>query len=351
MNYIGSKYTLLSFIDETISNLLEHNEKKDITLCDIFSGTGVVGEHFKNKGFNIISNDIQFFSFVTSKVLIENNDSYSFNELKKNGIDDPFFYLNNINGRAGFIYKNYSFGGTKNKEFQRMYFTDENAKKIDAIRMKIRYWRNHALINNNEYYYLIASLVESSDKVANTASVYEAFLKKIKTSASKALELKPLPINVHNGNNFYFATNEDSEELINHIKGDILYLDPPYNSRKYDTNYHILETIALYDAPKIKGKTGVRSELCKRSKFCIKNKAAEALENLISKAKFKYIVLSYNDEGIITLDEIQKIFSKYGEYRCYEQKYKRFKADNNRAYEKDFTIEYLHCLIKKDIID
>ena len=344
MNYIGSKLSLLEFIEEVI--LKEVEKKENLILCDIFSGTGVVGNYFKEKGYSVISNDIQYFSYVLAKAMIENNGEIKFENLKKINIDDPFIYLNNIKGRKGFIYKNYCLEGTKNNEFQRLYFTDYNAKKIDAIRLKIKKWRKDGLITEKEYFYLIASLVEASDKIANTASVYEAFLKDIKKTAQKELEMKPLELNIQNNDCFYFATNEDADELIEHISGDILYLDPPYNSRKYDTNYHILETIALYDSPKIKGKTGIRIEETKKSKFCIKKEAPKALESLIKKAKFKYILLSYNDEGIIPIENIKEIFSKYGEYTCYEKKHKRFKGDNSRNYLKDYTIEYIHCLKK-----
>lgn len=345
MNYIGSKLSLLQFIEEAMDNVV----KTDVhSLLDIFGGTNAVASYFKTKNLDIYVNDIQYFSYVNAKAIIENNHPLTFETLKKAGIADPFEYLNNLKGRKGFIYKNYSFEGTKEKEHQRMYFSDENSKLIDAIRLKIRLWQRNALIDEKEYYYLLACLIEASDKVANTASVYEAFLKKIKTSAQKRMILRPLDLNiVSQGEHMYLAFNEDAKELLSHVKGDILYMDPPYNNRKYDTNYHLLETIALYDSPKIKGKTGVRVELNKRSKFCVKNEAADYLEELIKTAQFRYIFLSYNDEGIISLDEIEKIMSKYGTYSRYEKKYKRFKADSNRQYERDYTVEYVHCLVKR----
>lgn len=346
MNYIGSKFSILDFIDNTIEDFVKPTND-DITLCDIFSGTGTVGKYFKRKGYNIISNDIEAYSYITAKHFIENNKEIEFVELKKDGIN-PFEYLNNIEGIHGFIYNNYSQGGTKDKEYERLYFTDDNAMKIDAIRTQIETWKNNGKITDNEYCYLIASLVESADKVANTASVYEAFLKKFKASALKPLELSPIDTLVSDSNKKYKVYNEDCNELITKIKGDILYMDPPYNTRKYDTNYHMLETIALYDNPEIKGKTGVRTETKKKSKYCIKKEAATAFEELIKNANFKYILLSYNDEGIIPIDEIKRIMSKYGKYKCYGQKHKRFKADKNRDYIKDFTIEYIHCLEKDE---
>jgi len=342
MNYIGSKYSILSYIDEVIEDFT--HQKKEMTLCDIFAGTGVVSSYFKEKGYNIIANDIQYFSFVMLKGLIENSDELMFSRLSKRG-NNPFIILNGLSGKKGFIYKNYSVGGTKKSEYQRQYFSDDNAKKIDACRIKIEKWRNKKIINESEYYYLLACLLEASDKVANTASVYEAFLKNLKKSAEKPIIVEPLPLIFKNKK--YEIYNEDSKNLIKKIKGDILYLDPPYNTRKYDTNYHILETIALYDNPKIKGKTGIRVEDTKKSNYCIKNKAELELEDLIKNANFKYILLSYNDEGIIPIKKIEEIMKKYGNYKRYEKRHKRYKSDNKREYKKDYTIEYIHCLEKE----
>ena len=341
MNYIGSKYSILDFIDEVVEDFVKPIDN-NITFCDIFSGSGVVSKYFKRKGYNVISNDIEYFSYITTKHYLVNNEELTFDKLGFN----PFSYLNDLDGIEGFIYSNYCALGTSGKEFERNYFTDYNAKKIDAIRIKIEEWKKDEKINENEYNYLIASLVESADKVANTASVYEAFLKKIKVSASKRMELKEIDTVIYDGNKKYEVYNEDSNELIKRIKGDILYLDPPYNNRKYDTNYHMLETIALYDNPDIKGKTGLRVEDSKKSKYCMKNEASKTFEDLIKNANFKYILLSYNDEGIIPIETIKKIMSKYGKYKCYARKHKRFKADKNREYIKDFTIEYIHCLEK-----
>lgn len=343
MNYIGSKLNLLDFIEQTIQDFTKEDTQ---TFCDIFSGTGVVAKHFKKMGYNVIANDIQYFSYAILKAVIENNEPFQFKNLKESGIKDPFLYLNNLKGRKGFIYNNYCIEGTKEKEFIRNYFSCENAKKIDAIRQKINYWKKNNLINQHEYFYLVASLLESADKVANTASVYEAFLKTLKSSASKSIILWPIDTIYNQDRKSYFATNEDASELLEHISGDILYLDPPYNSRKYDTNYHVLETIALYDAPKIKGKSGIRIENVKKSKFCLKSKALEALEEIIKKAEFKYIFLSYNDEGIITLNEIEKLFNQYGTYKRYEISHRRFKSNNNQTQSKETTIEYIHCLKK-----
>lgn len=344
MNYIGSKFSLLDFIGNSINDVLkvekETKTKDKMIFADLFAGTGCVGGYFKNLGYSIIANDIQYYSYVMIKHLIENNGNLD--RRKMNALIDK---LNNLEGIEGFIYKNYSYGGTEGQEFRRMYFSDYNAKKCDAIRKQIEDWLNERYINQDEYYFLLGSLISSIDRFANTASVYGAYLKKLKKSAQKNMALIPLPF--INGQAKYKVYNEDADELITKISGDILYLDPPYNTRQYCSNYHILETIAKNDNPIIRGKTGLRDYSSQKSDFCVKNKVEKAFEHLIKNANFKYIFLSYNNEGLMNLDTIKAIMSRYGDYKVYTKQYKRFKADSKRNNKADNTIEYLHCLIKR----
>lgn len=346
MNYIGSKLSLLPFLDEVMEEIGREFEREPV-FCDIFTGTAVVAKHFKEKNYSIIANDIQYYSYVMAKHFIENNENIQFSKLEKRGIR-PFAYLNSLEGVEGFIYNNYAPAGTAGKEYVRLYFSDENAKKIDAVRRQIEMWKQQELLTEEEYLFLIASLLESADKVANTASVYEAFLKKIKKTAQKSLILEPVEIMISSIAKNHRVYRRDANELIREIKGDILYLDPPYNTRKYNTNYHMLETIALYDNPTIKGKAGVRAEEGKKSKYSSKKYAKAALEDLIKNASFPYILLSYNNEGIVSIREIEEIMSKYGIYSRKEREYKRFRADKieNRNHKRASVTEYIHCLKK-----
>lgn len=344
MNYIGSKYSLIDFLEESINKTLklcgEDRKPSEMIFADLFAGTGVVSGSFKKQGYSIIANDIQYYSYVITKHMIENNGN-----LDKKRCNELIDELNSLVGIEGFIYKNYSFEGTVEQEFRRMYFSEHNAKKCDAIRITIEEWLVNGKINENEYFFLIGSLINSIDKCANTASVYGAFLKKLKKSALKEMELSPLPI--MQGSVECRVYNEDINELIKKVSGDILYLDPPYNARQYCSNYHLLETIAKYDNPEIKGKTGLRNYEEQKSVFCMKNKVEDAFAELIKNAKFKYIFLSYNNEGLMSFDTIEKIMKKYGKYKVYMKQYRRFKADNARDCKSDSTIEYLHCLIKE----
>ncbi|ONI46565.1 modification methylase [Candidatus Epulonipiscium fishelsonii] len=333
MNYIGSKYSLLDFLTNTIDEVTNIKNGENLVFGDLFAGTGVVGVNFKKKGYTVIANDIQHYSYVLNNHYIENNETLSAFLLE---------HLNSLNPVEGFIYKNYCLGSGS----ERSYFTDYNGKKCDAIRIEIeKLYKSHE-ISQKMYYYYLASLINSIDKLANTASVYGAFLKHIKKSAQKKLKLELLPI--IQGANKGKVYNKNINDLIPKIKGDILYLDPPYNSRQYSANYHLLETISKYDNPDIKGKTGLRDYNMQKSLYCSKKTVKATFEDLIKRAKFKYIFVSYNNEGLMSLEDIKEVMSKYGQYKVFTTEYRRFKADKEekRNHKANVTTEYLHCLIK-----
>jgi len=353
MNYIGSKLSLLEFLEESINKVVDKNCD---TFCDLFAGTGIVGRYFKKRGYKIIANDIQYYSYVLNRHYIGNHKELGFSklvkeipELKNIKLDDKksfvCSYLSDISGVKGFIYNNYCVGGTTNKNEERQYFSDKNGMRCDAIRQKIEKWKTENLVSDDEYYFLITSLLESIDKYANTASVYGAFLKKLKKTAQNNLILKPAQLIINDQEHEVF--NEDVNVVADKINGDILYLDPPYNHRQYATNYHLLETIAKYDNPEIHGKTGLRDYQKQKSLYCSRAKVKNAFKDLISKAKVKYIFLSYNNEGLMTLDDIKEIMSLRGKYGHFTKDYNRFKADKteNRDYKATKTVEYLHYVV------
>ena len=292
MNYIGSKFKLLSWIKEEILKVVG-NDLSDKIFCDLFAGTGAVGRAFKKDVKQIISNDLEEYSYILNRNYIENlnlpnNYLLLIDELNNLPLID-----------SGFIYKNYCLGSGSNRQ----YFSDYNGKKIDTIRTKIEEFNYNSTLDL--YYFLLASLLESADKIANTASVYGAFLKSLKKSAQQNLILQPaiFESNHQNRNNKVYKL--DSNKLIKNIAGDILYIDPPYNHRQYGANYHILNTIAIYDEFIPKGKTGMR--IYNRSNYSKKGKVLNNFEELIINAKFKYIFLSYNNEGLMSLEDIKSV--------------------------------------------
>lgn len=330
MNFIGSKYKLSKFIKSEIEKIV--GEMRDKVFCDLFAGTGAIARSFKTESKKIIANDFEYYSYVLNKNYIENHQEIEWREF--------IAELDNLKGVEGFIYNNYCLGSGSGRQ----YFSDENGKKIDAIRQKIEEWKNSSQITENQYYFLLTSLLENADAVANTASVYGAYLKHLKKSANKTLTLKPAFFDVNDATHEVF--NSDANTLINKIEGDVLYLDPPYNARQYGSNYHLLNTIAKYDEFIPNGKTGLREY--ERSRYCQKNEVAKVFEDLIKKAKFKYIFLSYNNEGLMSESEVKMILQKYGKYDLTTTDYQRFKADKteNRNHKATETIEYFHILEK-----
>lgn len=332
MNYIGSKLKLCQhFLPETIKSVCG-TDLSQKTFCDIFAGTGIVGRTFKTSVKKVISNDIEYYSYILNKNYIENHRPLENAENLVSELNELSLCVD------GFIYKNYCLGGNG----ERQYFSDENGKKIDSIRIKIEEWKNTGKINKSMYYFLLASLLESADKVANTASVYGAYLKNLKKSAQKQMILESADFELNDNEHEVFKS--DANELITRISGDILYLDPPYNTRQYGANYHILNTIAEYKPFVPKGKTGLREY--NRSKYCSVSSVKEEFECLIKNANFKYIFLSYNNEGLMSVEDVRRIMRKYGRYDFAQTDYQRFKADSNRFNKAESTVEYLHILEK-----
>ncbi|MFN7931332.1 MAG: DNA adenine methylase [Blastocatellia bacterium] len=330
MNYIGSKLSLLPFLDEVFQQVTDGSEK---VFCDLFAGTGAVGRHFKARGLQVLANDLQYYAYALNKAYLEINETPDFSGLRTHyKVTDALAFINDLPGVAGFITEHYSpVGG-------RQYYTEENARKADAIRQAIEEWRARGVITEQEYFYVLCSLLEAIDQVANTASVYGAYLKKFKASATKPVRLKPLALTNHVQG--CRAWHQDANELIAKIECDVLYLDPPYNHRQYGANYHVLETIAAYDQPTLKGVTGLRDY--PKSLYCRQQTAKEAIAQVIRSARAKHIFVSYNDEGVMRLQDIQELLSLRGKPQLFQTGYNRFKADNGRAYKRAATVESVH---------
>lgn len=357
MNYIGSKYTLLPFLEEGIQTVIEQEGgARPHTLTDLFAGTGQVGRHFKKKGYQIISNDLQYYSYVLNRHYIGNHVPLTFEGL----IDIPDVaaagtaeqrcvavcgYLDTIDPLYGFIYRHYCKGDNEGENY-RLYFSDENGSRCDAIRQQLEDWYANSKINDDEYFFLLATLIENIDRVANTASVYGAFLKKLKASAKKPLRMLPAELIVNEQEHMVF--NCDANALNREIYTDILYLDPPYNQRQYAANYHVLETIARYDNPTVYGKTGMRDYSAQKSAYCNASQVAVSFNDLIENTRARFVFLSYNNEGLMPFAQIRDIMSKRGKYGCFECRYSRFKADRdseNRRIKTNMTTEYLHYVV------
>lgn len=318
MRYIGCKTLMLDKIQAVIHERTENVQ----TITDIFSGTGVVAKMLKGKGFNVFSNDILYFSFAINKGTLEMNNPITqqlreiighLNQLTLE--NSPWFDL-----ESAFIYQNYS----PHENCNRMYFQNDNAIKIDLIRQEIERLKNQ--VEKTEYYYLLALLINAVPYVSNITGTYGAYLKYWDKRTFNKLQLEE--INIEPSEAQCTCFNMDSLALARQITSDLTYLDPPYNGRQYMPNYHILETIAKYDYPKIKGITGMREDPDKLSDYCKKGRAKQAFRELLSSLNSKYVLLSYNNEGLLSTDEMSQIVRESGvakSFKIYEFNYRRYK--------------------------
>ena len=365
MRYIGNKTKLLGFIDRTMDELGIHSG----VLCDPFAGTASVARHMKERGFQIVSADLMRYSYVLQRAYVVVDEYPEFaglsrevgfsppsgEDARKKVLQKTVQFLNGLqDGRGGFIYRSYCPGGSGSR---RLYFTDDNGRRIDVIRQRLDRWQSEGRLTEDEYYLLLASLIEAADAVANISGVYCAFLKTLYPNAKHSLKLKP-PRIIAGRSGRHAALLGDANELIEKVRCDILYLDPPYNVRQYACNYHILETIAdgwSAKEPRIYGKTGMRPYKHQRSRYCCRRKGERALTDLIAKARrhtgCTHVLMSYNDEGVIPRTSIERILKEGGlpdTYRTFRRRYRRFRSDSdgpNRRYRRsDRVTEWIHYI-------
>lgn len=382
MRYIGNKTKLLTFIGD----FLDEMNIREGRALDAFAGTASVGSYLKRRGFEVDACDILSTSYVFQRAYIVANAYPSFEGLTGDGgltevrndsefrqrvesrfegqgdlfgslpsearaLEEALVYLDTVlPPQACFITDHYS-APLDATEGARMYFTGDNAKRIDAIRVQLHEWIQRGLIAEDEFYLLLASLLEAADSVANTTGVYAAFMKTWQSNAVRPLTLA-LPDVVTASDLNCRAYQGDINGLVGSLGHyDLLYLDPPYNTRQYSAYYHVPEVIAegwFEGAPELRGKTGLIPDEHKKSEWSTRDGCVPALAELLYRADATHVLLSYNNEGIIPEAEIERIFRSVGisdTYRRVGRSYKRYRADRDskqRQYKADETTEYLY---------
>lgn len=342
MRYLGNKTKLLGFIESIIN---KYNIEGEI-FADLFSGTSSVGDYFKDR-YTIIANDYMEFASVIAKAKLLNDSIPSFSSFVEKYGMNPFKWLNEnsyIPSQEYFIYNNYTPIG------ERMYFTESNAIKIDGMRIDIEKLYKQKIINEAEYSFLIASLLESVLKVSNTSGTYQAFFKFWEKRSLKVFEIIPLELcnkKLYGDNIIY---NENTNKLVRNISGDIAYIDPPYTITQYTNSYHLLETITKYDSPEIFGKTGRR---CNRelSGYSNKQKVKDEFEDLFRQLNFKHILVSYSNQSLISLDslvEIASLFAENGEVYVETSQYREYSTNNSSSKGGNDNLKEAIIYFKKD---
>ena len=306
--YLGNKYKLLPFITGVVND-----ECPDITsIADIFAGTGAVSSAFTDKV--IITNDLMYSNYIC------NYAWFGAEEYDPQIIIDCVVRYNALTD----LEDNYM---TDN--FADTYFSRDDCAKIGYIREDIDVLYKKGDINTRERSILITSLLYAMDKIANTCGHYDAYRKGVEFD--KSLELYvPMANRQNNPNNQCF--NMDSNELVKNIEADLVYIDPPYNSRQYCDAYHLLENVARWEKPEVFGVARKMDRSTMKSKYCTQS-ATEAFEQLIGDIKAKYILLSYNNmaekgndrsNAKISDQDIMRILEKKGEVKIFSESYKAF---------------------------
>ena len=309
--YIGSKFRMIDFIKET-----KKKEKIEYSsFLDLFGGTGIVGDSFNDAKTKIYVNDLLKSNYISYLAWFGNEkiDKTKINKYIERynsltDLEDNYFSLN----------------------FSNTYFSEENCKKIGYIREDIEENYTNNNLNIRERAILITSLLYAMDKIANTVGHYDAYRKTGDLNKKLELCMLDLKSNANNKNNKIF--NEDSNELVKNLKADVVYIDPPYNSRQYSDAYHLLENVAMWEKNEVHGVAKKMERNRIKSKYCSVS-APLAFKDLIENIDAKYIIVSYNNMGKkgagrsqakISDEDIMSTLGKKGKVKVYETGFKEF---------------------------
>lgn len=304
--YIGSKSRLIGQIKEHIGR------PTGGFFVDAFCGTGVVAEAAAELGWPVHLNDHLASATISAAARLMSRQEARFKRL--GGYAHALHALNAEQPIQGFIWREYSPASRDICGIERRYFTEHNASRIDAMRARIRDWRESGFINSVEERLLIADLFSALNRVANIAGTFGCFLAKWMPQAGEPIVLRPRQLKAKT--TVVKATVGDVFN-VDVTPRDVVYLDPPYTKRQYASYYHILETVALGDEPVVEGVAGLRPWKDRASDFCYKVRALKALTRLINRLPSERILLSYSSEGHIKVAELERELAKMGKADMY----------------------------------
>jgi len=311
---------------------------------DAFAGTASVSRALREKGWQVHSSDLLMSSYVFQR-------AYVVAENAGQNLEEQASELASLPPREGFITRHFS-PATSDAKAGRMYFTPENAGRIDAAREELESWRESGKIGADDYYLLLAAIIEGADRVANTAGVYASYMKRWQPNAKRAFDIVPeKPIKGAQPAEAHLMDATEAAKQIGEV--DLVYIDPPYNSRQYVAYYHIPEILArgwTDSAPAIRGKVGLLAGSEGRSQWSHGRRVKKLFSALLAATGARHALVSFNSEGHLTPDALQSLLaaaSVDGEVSHFTQSYRRYRADSEREgrhYHRDTAQEHLYLV-------
>ncbi|MAQ05979.1 MAG: DNA methyltransferase [Euryarchaeota archaeon] len=354
--YIGNKRKLLDLIHQAI----KLTNIEDGTFVDLFSGSTVVSRFAKKLGFRVLSNDWEPYSEQIAMGTVVLNEIPKFENF--GGSKEVFEILNNAIPVEDYVTKHLcpTDDQNLNHEKDRLFFMRKNGMKIDAMRELISKWIEEEKITEMEFSYLMASFMYSASYVSNTSGLFKGFHRGWGGSNGTAqyricsdIILRP-PL-LFNNEKENISTREDAGILVKKLPEilgdipDIIYLDPPYNQHPYGSNYHVLNSITLWDKPKFPEKItrGTKSAIRldwrteRKSAYNSRLKAVQEFKTLIEDISSKFILTSYSTEGNIPLEEMMKILGAKGSLNVVKREYVRYRVSPTRLSSKPRNVEFV----------
>jgi adenine-specific DNA-methyltransferase len=350
--YIGNKRKLLPLIHTAIRS----TGLSGGVFLDLFSGSSVISRLAKVMGYRVIANDWEPYTVCINSAYIRNNEPPPFVML--GGLDAAIHRLNALEPIDGYVSRHYSPEDDENPDLERerLFYTRENGQRIDAMREHIACWRSEGLIDENEESVLLSPLVFQAAYCSNTSGVFKGFHRGWGGATRTAwyrirsrLTLRA-PRFYDNGqpNDFLQA---DANVVAENVPCDIAYIDPPYNQHQYGSNYHMLNTVALWDKPALEqhfdnsngDKAGIRKDwrTARRSRYCYGCSASAAFAELVSRVQAKRILVSYSTDGIVPLRDMLEALSERGRLSVFPHSYKRYRVSSQRPSPRPFTVEFV----------
>jgi adenine-specific DNA-methyltransferase len=358
--YIGNKRKLLPLIDRAIGQTTADKSSGKGVFVDFFAGSGVVARMAKIMGYSVVANDWEPYAMAINRCYIACNRPPAFASL--GGYDRAIQRLNSQRPKIGWVTEHLCPRDDANYDIERdrMFYMRKNGMRIDAIRQRIAVWKADGRIDDAEEACLLAPLVYQACYRSNTSGVFKGFHKgwggQTRTALYRiATDLRlDLPVFWDNRkrNTVYRLDAQVLAERLARKEVEIAYLDPPYNQHPYGSNYHVLNSVVLWDKPELSKhitrgtKSAIRLDWRteRRSSYNYKDEAVKAYRRLLETVNARFILTSYSTDGMIPLADMLRINVQRGRVGIVMQGYKRYRVSSQRFSKKPMNVEFVLVL-------